>query len=435
MLIKMIMKDLKLMFHDKEYVLIVVFMPIILSSILSFALQSSFESTIEIEQFKIGVVKEYEVNEDYKIPFITENTVSDDIIKDINGDKIFFNNFLDQKEINDIMAYEILDYNEGIEKIKNDEISALIILDRNFSNNVLLNFVSPFRKEINIRIVKNEARSITSNIANEIIKGFNKRMNQMVISKNVLIELAANRDITSSLEDIDSKLSSFNESIDEFKVNITNSSIENRPFINSSSYYSAAMFAMFLLFVAGSSSTLLLDEKKRMTYDRMIVSGISKETILLGKYCTILMLAIIESIVMITYSSIILKVYWGSMVNILLIVISAAITVASFGLMISIIAFNSNNRKLTVLLNSVVFQVLAALGGSFIPVQVLPSIIQKLRYLPFNGVVLKLILNSMQGLSINESIFEFSLLGVNVIIFLSMSYLLMRKEAINVKSN
>jgi ABC-2 type transport system permease protein len=402
-------------------------MPIILSSILSFALQSAFQSTYQIDQFEIGVVKGYTVEKSYEIPFMEDVDFESDVLSDANGDKIFFDNFLDQEGIKKIMSYQILTYEEGIQKIKDNEISALVILDENFSRDIFINFVSPFRKAINIRVIKNQSRSITSNIAYEIIKGFTTRVNQMIISKNVLIELAAENEMLSSITDIESRLTSFNESLEDYNVTIKKTAVESKKTIDSRSYYSAAMLAMFLLFVAGNSSTLLLDEKRNMTYDRMIVSGISKSKILLGKYITIFSLVLLESFVMIAYSSYILNVQWGSLFKLLVVAITGAITVASFGLMISIITFNNNNRKLTVLLNSVIFQILAALGGSFIPVEALPQIMQKLRYLPFNGVILKLFLNTMQGLTIRESFFEFSILGINTLVFLIISYVLIRK--------
>src|SRR6056297_1925268 len=205
MFIKMIMKDLKLVFHDKEYLLIVILMPIVLSSILSFALQSAFQSTYQIDQFKIGVVKEYSAEESYEIPFMEDIDFDSDVLSDANGDEIFFNNFLDQASIKEIMDYEILTYDQGIQKIKNNEISALVILDDDFSRDIFINFVSPFRKSINIRVIKNQSRSITSTIAYEIIKGFNTRVNQMIISKNVLIELAAENDLFNSVRNIESR--------------------------------------------------------------------------------------------------------------------------------------------------------------------------------------------------------------------------------------
>jgi len=431
----MIIKDLKLVFQDKEYLLIVILMPIVLSSILSFALQSAFQSTYQIDQFKIGVVKEYTVEENYEIPFMGNIDIDRDVLESANGDNIFFDNFLDQEEIQEIMSYEILTYDQGIQKIKDNKISALVVLDENFSKDIFLNFVSPFRKAMNIRVIKNESKSITSNITYDIISGFNTRMNQMIISKNVLIELAAENDLLSSINDIESRLTTFNDSLENYEVIVDEKGIENKKTIDSKSYYSAAMLAMFLLFVAGNSSTLLLDEKRSMTYDRMIVSGISKSEILMGKYITIFLLVLLESSVMIGYSTYILKVQWGSLAKLLFVVLAAGITVASFGLMISIITFNNNNRKLTVLLNSVIFQILAALGGSFIPVEALPWIMQKLRYVPFNGVILKLLLNTMQGLSLHESFFEFALLGLNTLLFLSISYLLIRKEGKHAKGH
>lgn len=424
MLLNLIKKDLKLIFLDKEYLIVVLLMPIIISSILSFALQSAFDSTIEINQFDIGVVYNPST-EQVDFPFIDESDFDEETLEDVSGDYIFFDQFLNQDEINDIMNYKRVSYDEGIRLMKDNQISALIILEEDFSQDLLYNFVSPFRKPIKIRLIKNGARNISPEITEEILKGFASQINQRLVAKNILIELSASNDVTIDYDNMGSFFEMDEQEM--LDINFENTAVDQKETVSSADYYSGAMLAMFLLFVAGSSSTLLLDEKDNMTYHRMITSGVSFTKILTSKFIMIFLLALFEGITMVTYSALVLKVNWGDMTTIGLLVIFSAVTVASFGLMLSLISFYKENRKLTILLNSVVFQVLAAIGGSFIPVEALPNLLQKLRYLPFNGVILKVILNAMQGLTYQESFMEFGLLGVNVLIFLSISLYLIKK--------
>jgi ABC-2 type transport system permease protein len=426
MLFNILKKDLKLLLRDKEFIMLVILMPIVIISILSFALSGMFDSTIEINKFKVAVVKEYNEAE-FKIPFIKENDIDLELMKEISADEIFFDKFLNQKEIKDIMNYEILTWDEAEKEIKKDTISAIIILDEDFEKNLAINFLMPLRKEINIRLIKNPVRSLTPQITEEILSGFNDKMNQILISKNILIEKLVENGKSLDINFVEKQIKAFQNSSDDFKINISKKALESRDQITSKAYYSAAMLSMFLLFVAGIGSSILLDEKRQMTYDRLIISGVSKRTVLLGKYFTIFSLAILECIVVVMYSSIILKVEWGNSITLLISIVVSSITVASFGLMIAIISFQSDNRKLAVLLNSVIFQVMSAIGGSFIPVEALPKIIQSLRFIPFNGVILNILLNNMQALSYKESLFEFGILLINTIIFLAISFYIMNK--------
>lgn len=427
MVFNLIKKDLKLIFADKGYLLIVILMPIILSTILSFALSSTFESSNPISIFKIGVVKEYNSNDSIDKKYLSNDIIDAGILEMLNGDTIFFDNFLDQDEIKNIMTYEVMNLEKGKKLIKEDEISALIILDSNFSKNIILNFISQLKKEVNIKIIKNPQRQVTSEIVSEVISTFNDRLNQLLISKEVLFNIAIENDLKFKADNIKNQISGLMENEEKYEIIYKDEVLNDKNIITAKDYYSAAMLAMFLLFVAGNSSTLLLDEKKKMTYDRMLILGVSKEKILLGKFIVIFLLAIIECLVMIFYSKIVLNVLWGDIITLVILVFLASITIASFGLMLSIISFNANNRKLSSLLNSLIFQIMAAIGGSFIPIEVLPSLMKKLRYLPFNGVILRIILNGLQGLDYQKSLFEFALLLLNSLVFIGISFYLIRK--------
>jgi len=426
MFLAIIKKDLKILLRDKTFVLIVVLMPIVIITILSVALNSAFDSDIKIDKFKIAIVKEYD---DSEIDILNNKDFDIDLetIKEINPNEIFFSDFLEQDEIKEIMDYEIMTLDNAKEEMNDNKISAIIILDNDFYNDLIINFISPLRNEINIKLIKNPSRNLTPMIVEEILKGFNKKINQMIISKNILIDKMIESGEGINSEKIKNQMENFNFEYDKFSVNINSTTIEKRNNINAKSYYSAAMLAMFLLFVAGMSGSLLLDEKIQMTYDRQLISGVSKKIILLGKYFTIFTIAIVQCLVLILYSKLALNVEWGNYYNLLLFVLLFSVTVSSFGLMISIVSFKSENRKLATVLNSVIFQIMAALGGSFIPVEALPKIMKGLRFIPFNGVILKMVLNNMQGLSLTDNLFEIFLLILNSIVFIIISIYLMNK--------
>jgi ABC-2 type transport system permease protein len=90
-----------------------------------------------------------------------------------------------------------------------------------------------------------------------------------------------------------------------------------------------------------------------------------------------------------------LKVDWGSIQNLLIVLLLSSFAVAGVGTFIATLTVNFNNPRIGSVFEFAVVQMMALLGGSFIPVEVLPEGFQKLSFLSLNASVLGGYLNGM----------------------------------------
>ncbi|RKD31202.1 ABC transporter permease [Thermohalobacter berrensis] len=436
-------KDLRLMLSDKKALAIMIMMPIILTSILSFALGGTFTSEDSIGKTKIAVVKKYNIAteiEDFRYSLsngiVSENISKSDLekiskgVEELSIEKIFFKDFLDNKDIKEFLEYEIVREDEALKLLNSKKISAIVILPENFIYDMYTNFLTPFRNKVEIKVITHPDMNFKGRIVNGIMESFTDMTSTLIVGKNVLIETALEEDV------IDKVFNNMNDVIDDITVNLSNNSPEivyeslnGRNPISSFSYYSAAMTSMFILFSAGYGGKSLLEEKDNITYQRMIIAGVSRWKILVGKFFTILAFTLIQIFVMVTFSTFVLKANWGNIYIVTIISILAAFAVAGLGTLIAVLTYKVGNYKMTNIFESGIIQVMAFVGGSFIPIDVLPKFIRFLSNLTINGLALNSYFRIMMGYGIGEILKYLALLvliGIGLM-FISI-YLFREKE-------
>jgi ABC-2 type transport system permease protein len=77
---------------------------------------------------------------------------------------------------------------------------------------------------------------------------------------------------------------------------------------------------------------------------------------------------------------------------------------------------------------TVIIQTMALLGGSFFPIDIMPSIFQKLSFLSVNGVALKAYLKIMTGYGTPEIMSHAAILTGIGVLFVLLSVLILRRE-------
>lgn len=125
----------------------------------------------------------------------------------------------------------------------------------------------------------------------------------------------------------------------------TNETATGKTAISSRGYYSVSMLTLFLLFSAGRGSYMLLQEKRDFTYQRMLTAGVSKWHILAGKFFVVFSIVIIQLLVLILYSTFVLGVNWGSLLELFFIVsLFTAFAVAGLGSLLAVVTFISEKK-------------------------------------------------------------------------------------------
>lgn len=431
--ISIILKDLKIVLSDKQAIIVTMLMPLILMTILSMALKGSFISSddVEIKQIPIAVVKQYDEETDSQIfSQILEERLNINLTgNEFDPEEIFFGDFLGSEEVSKLIDYRIVEEEKARGLLNEGEISAIIVLPEKYIYDMKINLLTPFRNNVNIRILTHPDRTIDGAILASLMEAYNNTMSSIIIGKNVLIESALANDIGGEgFDNIDKIMEGMTDLVEGMNVNIENITVHGRQNIKSSEYYAVAMMTMFILFSAGQGGRMLLEEKDNQTYQRMVIADISKGHILAGKFFTIFLLASMQIIIMLLYSYFALKVRWGNVNSILVLSAVSAFAVAGLGIFIASISCRAGNYRLANAFENVIIQVMAFLGGSFFPLDVMPEFIQKLSFFSLNGLALKAYLKIIMGYNFSDISSNVLILALTGSLFTLAGVMIFNKE-------
>ena len=391
-------------------------MPVLLMVILSFALKGIFINSWESSKVSIAVVKKYDAESDGKnfrralsSGFLMQG-LGEDSVKQLasagestDPEGIFFREFLDSKEISEIISYRIAAEGQALDMLKDGEVSAVVMLPEKFVYNMKVNLLTPFRNEVDIRVLAGADSSLNGQIVKSVMEAFSDTVSSIIIGKNVLIETSLANDLEyDSFQDMEVVMGEIKDSLKEIRIQVNDITLEGRKPISSSDYYAAAMLTMFILFAASHGGRMLLEEKEQFTYHRMMAAGIPEMSVLSGKFLVVFLIALLQISVMTIFSHYVLKVEWGSFFSVVLIGITASLAVAGVGVAVAAATYRAGNYKMANIFETVVIQTMALLGGSFFPIGILPDAFQKFSILSLNGIALKAYQKTMMGYGLEE---------------------------------
>jgi len=139
---------------------------------------------------------------------------------------------------------------------------------------------------------------------------------------------------------------------------------------------------MMLLFsVAGMGSSLLL-EKEGGTLRRLLYTPLKSSDILFGKMLSTSLIAVVQLVVMFVFSWLVFGLdIFTNLPALLLIILATALACASFGIFLSAI---SKSRKQVEAMSTIIILVMSAIGGSMMPLPIMPEFMQKLAVISVN---------------------------------------------------
>jgi ABC-2 type transport system permease protein len=131
---------------------------------------------------------------------------------------------------------------------------------------------------------------------------------------------------------------------------------------------------MFLMFTLTASSSSLFEEKKNGVVLRLLASPISRVQILWSKYLYNLSLGIFQLIVLFVGGSLLFKIdIYSNVVNLLLIIIAAAMACTAFGMLLSAISKSEAQSRG---LGTFLILTMSSIGGAWFPTTFMPGYIQ-----------------------------------------------------------
>lgn len=403
----LILKDLKIILSDRKALLILIGMPIILFTILSFALQGSFSSgTDSLWDIEVAIVKEYDFEGDYNEleAFMTIEQARD-IENIISG--VFASEDLS------FIKTTVMTYDEAMIGLENNELTSVIILPEYYIKDIAMNMSPNFQKPVVIKLLTNPEKNYSSSIVEKVVAEVSQVLSSDMIQTKVVYEVLSKYELNPEELVLDTALEPIQISYEDYKI-------DQLKTVNSAQYYSVAMMAMFILFGASYGSKFMLLEKRKFTLQRQQVAGVTPFKLVLGKLLIIFCVGLLQIVAMILTSSIGFKVYWGNPIMVFALTILTAFAVMGFGTILTGMALKTDSFKTLNLLESGAFQVIALFGGSYFPIYLMPEWFQNVSKLLLNGAALDVYLKVMMDAPVKELMPGMLSLGLNGVVFLSI---------------
>lgn len=418
-LIDIIKKDVLVVLRDGKALIFILLMPIVLMSILGLALGGVFSS----ETFSIGQIN---------IAIVDESTAPDMTnmhpdMQNIDFEAMSIYNVLDADEVKSFISYEMMDKDTAVKKLQNKEIDTIINIPKDY-NDKLVRAIMPISLDGTIESVNAEIRvkgrsgkTLETNIVSSVVSAYTDTVSSVSADIAVLLKTMIQQRAWEQIPSID--IQSFAKELTDTSIksalDIQERGVAKRNPIDSFAYYSIAITCMFVLYSAGQGSTFLHTEDAEKTLSRMWAAGVSRRKLLLGKAAAVLCLCLVQLILLFTFSTLAFGLKWGSILVFILTSLCVAISVTGLGVLLMVMVYRAGNPRIGNVFQSILVQVFALFGGSFLPLSALPKFFSTISLITPNGLAIHAYTANMTGAPFGEVLpYLLGSIGIGVILFI-----------------
>lgn len=390
MILTFVKKQLLLMLRNRQELLVLLGMPLVLISILGFALQGAMDNDVPVVKAKVAWIEHSNEKEDLSLfkEEIEKSPIPKEQLEEILISITELQPVYHLKEL--LLSEELREHIELVEKdvndlnnVKNDdEFSAIIEIPKLFSYE-LLNYIflnkgeRPF-----INVYKNEGKEISASIVEEVLHSYQTQSSlYTIIGKNGLTE---------------------NMPYNNIDIQGTIDTVTNKKPLSAMMYYSVGMCVMFVLFVASSIATYTFRERELHVFDRIILGNVSKWSYFFGNYISAIIISFIQIMILYGVSALVYGIYWPNIMAFIVVSLCICLAVGGMAALLTAINFRLNSLMLTSFFGSVLIFVFSFVGGSFFPAGELSPVIQLLGNLTPNGSGMTAYLKILQGYGIRD---------------------------------
>lgn len=362
------LKDFKVTFKDKKALLIMLVMPIILILILGFSLEPMFRQNPRVAKFNVGMIS-------YDRGILAQNLV--DIMKG--------------QELSELMdVYEIKE--EDIRQlIKDGSITAAVVIPRYFTDKAIKG------EDVSIRVYGHPAKQVSGGIVNGIVDSYATGVSCVAVAIDNVIETLMgfgmeHQVLGSKTGQIQDKLVA---AVEQAGRVFTESTQQSPRWITGFEYYSVAMVAMFILFGAMFSVFSIIEERQDRTLARLFSTGMGSISLTVGKFIGSYVTCLVQAAILIVFTNWVYGVSWGpSPWAVVIATLAACFAASSFAVFIASV---SRTPKSADALQMLTIQGMSLLGGSMLPLYIMPDILKSISRFTINNWAIRSYLSLITG--------------------------------------
>ncbi|MFP7299888.1 ABC transporter permease [Neobacillus niacini] len=352
-------KDLLMIVRDKQALLTLIAMPLLLIAILGSAFGDMMDGDqdVTIEKFSLGIVN-----------------LDQGQLGGVLSEQVF------KKELADQIKVVYFQEDDMYQNIKDHKLDVGIVIDENFTASLMAG------EQARAKLISVPDPGIKTTIVSSVIEQFTQTIPIQAMSANMALPVQGN---------------ALSEESAQVLLNEKSINSGSNP-VSSFQYYAAAMGVMFLLMTVVQGVSALILEKEQEVYKRLLISNLTYINYLTGKMIGLIVIALLQAFVIIIGTKLIFGVDWGgSIAGVVLMTFAFVISACGLGVLAGSFiktekAFNAAGMLGT--------QILAALGGSMVPLYIFPDWLVSVSKILPNGLALQSYLDLMSGSPFREII-------------------------------
>lgn len=383
--------DLKLFLKDWKEVVLLLVIPVFFIIFIVFALSPYYNRNSFVEPFDIALVDK------------EDTTQSKVLIQQLDKIKLFKTII----KVDEIKAKEL---------IRDNKIAAAIIIPEGFSSSV----ANGENKEVNV--MGNKAMPVQAYAVKTLITSAANVVSAGQSAIYSIYEYSKEAGLSGEKLQKEYRESTMQVFMRSLARNEIFSSSESVGFNNLTpmEYYTAALMVIFLMYAGMPGMKMLVNERHSGITSRLKATTVGMWQVILSKFVTIYLLSIIQLSIIILFSVLVLKNYWGASISgALIIFLVVVFAVSSWSVFVSSV---STSPKAADAIGNLGILVMAVLGGSIYPLSTMPETIRNLSSLTINRWAMEGFMNVFSGegsINVFDKVYPLVIIGF-VLMFLSI---------------
>jgi ABC-2 type transport system permease protein len=359
-MLKLAIKDLKLTIHDKRALILTLLVPIALIALFAFAFGGAGKS-----------------NDANPISIFISDQDSSDVSRDVISK-------LDTLKSLDI---KLLPLEIAKEEVKKGSRVAVLALYKGFKDSVETG------KNYPLELFYDQSRQIEAGLLQQVLfshlfeivgtKGIKSRISKMIDEQNPDLGKKELADIHEKVDEQISKIQGTGKQSDNNLMGLKTTPMFSKSENNLGLVQAVAGVAiMMLLFSVTGMGSGMLTEKEEGTLKKLLYSPIKPFSILFGKMISTTIVSIVQLTVMFLFAWIAFGLnIFIDVPSLIVMILSTAFACGSFGIFIASIA---KTRKQVESFSTLIILIMSAIGGSMVPIFIMPAIMQKIAVFSVN---------------------------------------------------
>ncbi|RCX23457.1 ABC-2 type transport system permease protein [Fontibacillus phaseoli] len=408
-------KDFLVYWRDRKEIIIALLMPMVLITVLGFALPGWVENPAKTLEMKVGLVKldDEEAGLETLRDHLASLSMSDEMITaraeqmEQQSPVRQLLNVLQEDSVKEIVHLEELEPNEAVRQLKDKKIEAFLTIPAGFTEAALSKMILNDGEGAEL-IITAEKASMRVDVMAGILDGVLRTMNYQIA--------------VSHMPDVDAEAAAV--ILEDYSGIGGREILPGVEMVTSFQYYALAISIVFALMISVTIASKATGEKRERVFERILLTGSHPLNYLSGKMGSTFCLSLLQLVFVLLASHGFFGIFHGRSlqfwIGVTVVLIVLSFCMGSLASLFTTLVFRLEDS----VANAVTFitvLIAGTIGGSFVPVYVLPEWLQIAGEWTPNGLTLVALLEWLQIENMNSLTASMLKLGVFSLVIIAIA--------------